>query len=229
VRVGCWAILCLSCSVIDSVDDYAGPPRSPADAGVALDADSGGFGGSELDATSGCKDASDCDDDSPCTIDSCFGNLCHHEADVSASCDDGNPCNGNEFCTTEGECFEGDPPELDDENECTVDSCNPNAGGVVHDPVPYPDIKVCGGANCPNGYYRAQYLICDTDCGGPNNCGFCINGTLCRKLCKKTHVVCCTGDGCNVSCPSGYSAGATSCSNGCGCNTCGSNVTCTRK
>lgn len=209
--------------MVDSVDGYAGPPSTKGDSGALPES---GTGGQKPDAASGCKDASDCDDESPCTIDSCFGNICHHEADVSALCDDGNPCNGNEICTTQGECNQGAPPDIDDDDDCTVDACDP-AKGVIHDPVPYPDIKVCGGGNCPAGYYRAQWLICDTECGGPNNCGFCINGSLCRKLCQKTHTVCCT-DNCATSCPAGYSAGATSCSQACGCNACGNNVTCTR-
>jgi hypothetical protein len=212
----------LSCSLVDSVDDYAGPPRTPAEAGPG---GSVGIGGS--DAATTCDAEEDCDDDNPCTIDSCFGSVCRHDADISATCDDGNPCNGQEVCTTAGECEHQNPPELDDENDCTVDSCDP-AVGVIHDEIDYPDVKACGNTNCPANYYRASYLVCDTDCGGPNNCGFCINGSLCKRLCKKNHLTCCLSDNCPGSCPAGYSPGATSCSNDCGCGSCGQAVNCTR-
>ena len=51
------------------------------------------------------------------------------------SCSDGNACNGAEVCDTQGVCRPGTPPNCDDGNVCTTDSCN-NASGCVHAPAP---------------------------------------------------------------------------------------------
>ncbi|MEO8179696.1 MAG: RHS repeat-associated core domain-containing protein [Deltaproteobacteria bacterium] len=48
-------------------------------------------------------------------------------------CSDANACNGAETCSN-ATCFVGTPPELDDVNVCTADSCDP-ASGAVHTPL----------------------------------------------------------------------------------------------
>jgi RHS repeat-associated protein len=53
------------------------------------------------------------------------------------SCSDGNACNGEEVCTA-GQCVAGTPltaSAVDDHNACTADSCDPNRGGIVNDPI----------------------------------------------------------------------------------------------
>lgn len=63
-----------------------------------------------------------CDDDDPCTIDSCkLGKGCLYEAGGTAACDDGNPCTSDDACT-DGACV-GTPDYCDDNNLCTDDSC----------------------------------------------------------------------------------------------------------
>lgn len=52
---------------------------------------------------------------------------------VAADCDDRNVCNGFETCdAATGQCLPGTPLNCDDGNPCTVDSCEPSAGGCVH-------------------------------------------------------------------------------------------------
>jgi N-acetylneuraminic acid mutarotase len=91
----------------------------------------------------------DVDDGNPCTVDSCnpLVGILHTPATAGATCSDGNPCNGLEICNGQGACVAGVPPEIDDQNVCTTDSCGPN--GVVHTPVaggtPCRDANLCNG------------------------------------------------------------------------------------
>jgi hypothetical protein len=108
------------------------------------------------DPANGCHGgpALDCDDDNPCTSDSCApGTGCVH-ADTSSACDDGNPCtddacdpavgcvhgantqacdDGNP-CTTSDTCgggsCNGTPVVCDDHNACTSDRCDPATGCI---------------------------------------------------------------------------------------------------
>lgn len=218
----------VSCSLVDSVRDYSGPPATGGTAGVTSDSGTSDAPADAPDAPPPCVKDAECDDDNPCTTDSCFAGLCRNDPSIQASCSDGNPCNGEETCATDGSCVPGAPPDKDDGNDCTVDTCDAVAG-VVHQPISYPDLKACAGAACPAGYYVAAYLACDTECGGPNNCGFCINGALCRKLCVDSHVVCCGApENCPTACPPGYSPTTTSCAAECSCGGCGPTVTCVR-
>jgi RHS repeat-associated protein len=50
-----------------------------------------------------------------------------------SDCSDANACNGAESCLA-ATCVPGTPPELDDTNPCTADSCD-SALGAVHTPV----------------------------------------------------------------------------------------------
>ena len=77
---------------------------------------------------------------------------CPAEAPVLTSCADANTCDGAEVCDGAGHCLKGIPPEIDDQNACTADSCEP-ALGVVHEPLP-------SGLSCTYG----------PDCGGVGRC-----------------------------------------------------------
>lgn len=53
---------------------------------------------------------------------------------IYTSCSDGDACNGVESCDAQGNCVAAVIPALDDEDDCTVDSCDPE-GGVAHLPI----------------------------------------------------------------------------------------------
>ncbi len=98
-----------------------------------------------------------CNDDNPCTDDSCDpvlgcifspnddpcddgnacteGDQCSNGQCVSGSpvtCDNGQFCDGTEACDPEVGCVSGVPPDCDDDNPCTQDSCDPGQNGCVH-------------------------------------------------------------------------------------------------
>ena len=65
---------------------------------------------------------SDCDDENPCTDDTCDPTIgCVHTPNTEA-CDDGNVCTDADICDGAGECT-GTPVICDDENPCTDDTC----------------------------------------------------------------------------------------------------------
>lgn len=73
---------------------------TPADSRVP-----GGDGG-----TAACSTSGECDDDNPCTRDTCLDGACVHDS-RETSCDDGIVCNGDDTCV-DGECVHsGDPCE----------------------------------------------------------------------------------------------------------------------
>ena len=84
------------------------------------------------DACSGGKCAggkpADCNDNSPCTKDSCDVKAgCVNAIDDTATCDDNNPCTGNDACKA-GKCIAGAAAGCDDGNPCTSDSCSTQQG-----------------------------------------------------------------------------------------------------
>ncbi len=72
-----------------------------------------------------------CDDGVECTTD-----VCDEEADRcvatpdDAACSDGDACNGAEFCDVALGCRAAAPLYCNDEDSCTVDSCDPVAGCI---------------------------------------------------------------------------------------------------
>lgn len=95
------------------------------------------------------------DDGNPCTTDACDPGtgVTHTPVAAGTSCSDSNVCNGEETCDAAGSCTAGAPPELDDGNPCTTDSCNP-VTGVVHEPV-------AAGTACPDGNVCNGEETCD--------------------------------------------------------------------
>jgi hypothetical protein len=69
------------------------------------------------------------------------------------SCSDGDACNGPERCDGAGACVRGLPPEIDDQNPCTLDMCDPVAG-VSHTPA-------AAGESCFVGGVCGTHGACD--------------------------------------------------------------------
>ena len=90
--------------------------------------------GTSCEDGSVCNGAEQCDGAGTC--------LAGTSAPGGTSCPDGDLCNGDESCNGSGSCVAGEPPEVNDRNGCTKDSCDPNTG-VAHDPVP--DGTTCSG------------------------------------------------------------------------------------
>src|SRR5262249_12156863 len=75
---------------------------------------------------------------------------CTHTNNLAA-CDDGNACSVNDTCRN-GTCAGGPPRDCNDQNACTVDSCDP-ATGCRHDAAPscagmyLSAVKIRGGSS----------------------------------------------------------------------------------
>jgi len=68
------------------------------------------------------------------------------ECATDEDCNDGNACNGEETCENYI-CQPGTAPILDDNDICTVDSCDPTLG-ITHIPVDVDDNNVCTVDSC---------------------------------------------------------------------------------
>ncbi len=107
----------------------------PFDAGADADDAARGDGGPELDPTLGgpCTESAQCNDDVPCTYDSCDLALsrCRNVPD-DAQCDDGTYCNGKEVCVPRRGCAPGPVVTCQDGTACTIDTCVEATKSCVH-------------------------------------------------------------------------------------------------
>ena len=88
--------------------------------------------------------------------------VCQVAPDSVPDCDNGNYCDGPEGCDpATGDCLPGVPPAVDDFNDCTVDSCDPLLGELVH----LPDHEYCD-----DGEFCTGEELCDVAAG-------CLPGT----------------------------------------------------
>ena len=140
-----------------------------------------------------------CEDSSPCTLDSCdpTSGLCIHSP-VAGSCDDGNLCTSNDGCSA-GSCV-GSAKDCDDDNDCTVDGCDPDTGMCGHQNLdgPCDDGNLCTlGDTCADGFCQPGSGF--PDCEDGNGCTGatcdpkvgCINDVLLGWPCDD-------GDGCTA-------------------------------
>jgi hypothetical protein len=125
-----------------------------------------------------------CNDDNPCTDDSCDTSLgCKYLPDDTNTCTDGSNCTDPDHCSG-GSCL-GTPIDCDDENQCTLDSCDDQGGDflckhVNCDTVPNsPCPTVCRTNVCGNMLVEAGET-----CDPPNaNLDPITNQTICRLDC----------------------------------------------
>ncbi len=102
-----------------------------------------------------------CDDDDPCTHDTCDPDSgCVFTAHVTA-CDDGDACTVDDVCA-DGDCH-GAPVTCDDDDPCTDDACD-TADGCVSTPntAPCDDGDACTvNDGCHDGACQGTPLDCD--------------------------------------------------------------------
>ncbi|NIS28974.1 MAG: hypothetical protein GWO04_02975, partial [Actinobacteria bacterium] len=109
--------------------------------------------GTEACSGGTCVAGSDpCPDDVDCTADACLEELdrCFHDPQHEM-CADGDACNGYEICDVVMGCRPASPLYCNDENSCTVDSCD-STEGCIYTPR---DLDgdgyisgMCGGDDC---------------------------------------------------------------------------------
>jgi len=129
-----------------------------------------------------------CDDGNPCTDDSCQpGAGCQFEPN-GESCDDGNACTLDDQCAN-GWCLPGPAPDCDDQNLCTDDLCDPQAGCLFpNNTVPCDDSDACtvGDACAGGGCVPGEALNCadgnpctDETCDEVEGCVYMLNNAPC--------------------------------------------------
>ncbi|MEE9293297.1 MAG: hypothetical protein V3U83_10245, partial [Acidobacteriota bacterium] len=153
------------------IRDAAGDPPAGGVTGLGFDADGTLYGGTgagtgdliEIDPASGLY--------IPIgnSVAGTIGGLAFSECRclADADCDDGIVCNGSETCDSgTGQCLAGTPPDCDDLNPCTVDSCDEASLGCVNDPLP--DNTSCEDGLFCNGMETCQAGLCTS--GAPVTC-----------------------------------------------------------
>ena len=161
------------------------------------DGDACTFG--DLCSAGTCKgDALTCEDQNPCTDDSCDGELgCLYEPNDDP-CSDGEPCTMADVCEG-GSCAAGQEIECDDGNPCTSDECGGDLGcsHVALDGGPCDDGNACtvddqcsaglcgsvGIEDCDDGN-PCTTDICNPNAGGcvyENNQIPCDDGSVCTS------------------------------------------------
>jgi hypothetical protein len=130
----------------------------------------------------------DCDDDQPCTLDTCDGSgNCIHPPTIGA-CDDGDHCTTGETCQG-GECTFGTDIDCNDSNVCTVDACNPDYGcvytptsGSCSDSDVCTINDLCSAGRCVGTARTCEdYNVCtDNQCDRESGCFFSPNSVTCN-------------------------------------------------
>ena len=202
-----------------------------------------------------CADANTCDGAETCQGGKCTppasfdcpsdGNACHApscDAQQQCSqklltgngCPDGNKCNGDETCNN-GVCQPGVTPSCNDNNPCTIDACDRNAG-CTHVPTDAgsdcDDANLCNGIGSCDGAGKCV-IKASQICNDSNPCtdDVCVPDKGCTTV--NNTLGCNDGDPCTTvdKCAAGSCAGSVpkSCDDGLPCtiDTCTKGVGCT--
>lgn len=112
-----------------------------------------------------CSSAADCADDEPCTEADCRDAKCVVTFTAAGtSCDNDTVCDGVASCDGKGKCVQGPPPDVDDGNACTKDSCD-SVRGALHEPVNVDDQDACTKDSCDPKTGELSHEPVDVDDG----------------------------------------------------------------
>ena len=146
--------------------------------------------------------ATDCDDGNPCTTNACVAELVTALSDGCTVTAIGGLCSDDDKCTlldecVDGYCVPGNPPDCDDQNSCTDDSCDPGSGKCQS--VPRPPGDPCDDGNaCSTGDACSEVGVCQAvakDCDDGQNCSV--------DLCDKNTGVCSHENNSGAACEDG--------------------------
>lgn len=176
----------VACTV-DMCDEQLGSVHTPDDSLC----DDGAFcnGVETCDAVLGCQAGTPpppppADDGVSCTELQCNDDIDDYEhLPNDTLCDNGDACDGAEVCDLTGGCMAGPPPQLDDGNVCTTDTCS--GGNITHTPV-------TNGTGCGSG------LICVSGSCGSSVCGDGYVDGGAGEQCDDGGTA--NGDGCDSNC-----------------------------
>jgi len=164
---------------IDAADfGGAGTGAKPLDS-CSYSSDDPGSAPSDCLAFRACDSNDDCNDESPCTTDTCHvSGVCRYAPKAGVSCSNSVYCDGDETCTSLGLCGSADDARgCDDGVGCTLDNCDEISDSCVH---------LTRNSVCSDELFCTGVEFCDSvlDCqaGTPPNC---------------TDGVSCTADTCN--------------------------------
>ncbi len=105
------------------------------------------------------------------TLASCCSPSCQYKA-AGTTCDDGSACTTADACDGGTSCLGGPPPDCDDGNVCTADSCDPTAG-CVHD-APARDGFACNDDDaCSQGDVCTNGQCAGTEGADSDGDGYC--------------------------------------------------------
>lgn len=130
-------------------------------------------------------EAGDCNDNNPCTTDTCDpkDGTCKHSNNDS-TCDDGDICTSGDMCKG-GACIPGKLLDCDDKKPCTIDTCDGKMGGCQHEKVSCDDKNPCTTDSCDMTSGACQYVNNAETCQGSDKCfmakcqgGACVAGTV---------------------------------------------------
>jgi hypothetical protein len=134
-----------------------------------------------VDGTCRPADELPCVDEWPCTVESCNEetDMCSYVTDDSMCAND-SFCDGEERCSALHGCVGGTVPDCTDDDICTIDLCDDDRGGCVHDQRDldgdtYVDAN-CGGEDCNDRDAEinpGMEEICDD--GKDNNCNLAVD------------------------------------------------------
>ncbi|MFT7625797.1 MAG: hypothetical protein ACI9WU_004988, partial [Myxococcota bacterium] len=141
----------------------------------------------------------DCDDQNPCTTDSCSGGVCSNDAVANdTTCADADLCDGAETCQS-GACTAGATLVCDDGEACTTDSCVAATGCAT---ASAPNGTSCDDGDVCNGNDTCNAGACQA--GTPVDCddqNVCTTDSCAAGICANTAVGddadCGDGDACN--------------------------------
>ncbi len=223
---------------LDLCDPVQGCVFPPAPAGTACNDFINCTNPDACDGAGTCTGpAVNCDDNNPCTADSCdeaTGACVHTPVAAGVACSDGNACTSGDACDGAGACVPGTPVVCDDNNSCTTDSCNPTSGCVF---APTPGAACSDDNACTSGdtcNAAGQCVGTTVNCNDGNACTAdscdpatgCVNTPTPGASCSDGNA-CTTGDTCNaagqcvggapLNCNDGNACTADSCDPAIGC------------
>jgi hypothetical protein len=196
VACGLWLLLLLACHAATGCRacerDARGrrsaerlPPAEPVEPATSAD-------------PSECDVPADCANDAVCILPNCIAGHCVTSfAPAGASCDNDTVCDGVAKCDQAGHCVPGAAPSLDDDNACTLDSCDPSRG-VTHQPVPSDDSNPCTTDACDPQTGEVTHVPVDLDDGDDCTIDSCEPERGIRHQPRSPAFTC------NMSCEPGY-------------------------